>query len=118
MELVLENSAGIILLPGDRLLCGQRACDTITSALCNQWANNTFKPNITSYTFPKGNPGRDLFISLIYFIYLLKFFIRISQALEIISLIFEVFAALRIIIVIVNVDGLQVELYLYQQYWV
>ncbi|CAF3438547.1 unnamed protein product [Rotaria sp. Silwood2] len=71
-----------------------RVCDTTTSGLCNQWNDNTYKSNITSDTFPTGKPG----------------FIRSSQALEIISLIFYVFAAFLIIIGIINLDGLPFEI--------
>ncbi|CAF3597769.1 unnamed protein product [Rotaria sp. Silwood1] len=71
-----------------------RVCDTTTSGLCNQWADNSFKSNITSNTFPAGKPS----------------FIQSSQALEIISLIFYIFAAFLIIIGIIDLDGLPFEI--------
>ncbi|CAF5033331.1 unnamed protein product, partial [Rotaria sp. Silwood1] len=70
-----------------------RVCDTSPSGVCNQWTDDTFSSNITSTTFSIGKPG----------------FIQTSQALEIISLIFYVFAAFLIILGIINLDGLPFE---------
>ncbi|CAF1489360.1 unnamed protein product [Rotaria sordida] len=63
-------------------------CNTNTSGACNQWIDNTYNSNISAI-FPE-KPG----------------FIQSSQALEIISLIFYIFAALLIILGIIDLDGL------------
>ncbi|CAF1299579.1 unnamed protein product [Rotaria sordida] len=63
-------------------------CNTNTSGACNQWIDNTYNSNISAI-FPE-KPG----------------FIQSSQALEIISLIFYIFAALFIILGIIDLDGL------------
>lgn len=79
-----------------------RVCDTTTAGLCNSWSN-PFVSSITDILFNSSKPG----LIIEYFIckYLFSFkkgFIRSSQALEIISLIFYVIGALFILIGIVN----------------
>ncbi|CAF1220172.1 unnamed protein product [Rotaria sordida] len=71
-----------------------RVCDMSTPGYCNQWFDDIYTSNVTSSTFPGGKPG----------------FIRSSQALEIISLIFYIFAAFLIILGIINLDGLPFEI--------
>ncbi|CAF1615974.1 unnamed protein product [Rotaria sp. Silwood1] len=63
-------------------------CYTSESGVCNQWAANTYDSNINDIF--TGKPG----------------FIQSSQALEIISLIFYIFAAFLIILGIINLGGL------------
>ncbi|UJR30744.1 hypothetical protein I4U23_018264 [Adineta vaga] len=72
-----------------------RVCDTSTSGLCNQWADDTYSSNITTFVSGTTKPS----------------FIRTSQALEIISLIFSVIAAVLIIIGIINLAGLFITMF-------
>ncbi|CAF4519023.1 unnamed protein product [Rotaria socialis] len=67
-----------------------KVCDKSTNGSCNQWSDRVYNTNTTRNTFSRGKPS----------------YIRTSQALEIISLIFYAFAAALIIIGIINSDGL------------
>ncbi|CAF4549901.1 unnamed protein product [Rotaria socialis] len=67
-----------------------KVCDKSTNGSCNQWSDRVYNTNTTRNAFSRGKPS----------------YIRTSQALEIIYLIFCVFAAALIIIGIINLDGL------------
>ncbi|CAF1349201.1 unnamed protein product [Adineta ricciae] len=67
-----------------------RVCDTSSSGLCNQWADSTYTSNITNFVMGTSKPT----------------FIQSCQALEIISLIFYIVAAVLIIFGILDLGGL------------
>jgi hypothetical protein len=87
-----------------------RVCDRTRSGLCNEWSDDRFVSNDTNATFGSDKPGKYLIYLYIIDIFFFQGFIQSSQALEIISLIFYIIAAVFIIIGILDLDQFPLEI--------
>jgi hypothetical protein len=89
-----------------------RVCDTSITNGCNQWADSSFASVNVYNTFNGVKPSKYLFDKFVVNINLIKKgFVRSSQALEIISLVFYIVAGFLIVLGIINIGELSYEIF-------